>query len=62
MPTLLTAKGILYDMDGTLVDTTECVESAWKQKAAKYGVDGDELIKHMHGRTCLDTLRTFFPP
>ncbi|KAJ1948695.1 hypothetical protein FBU59_001474 [Linderina macrospora] len=58
----IACRGIMYDMDGTLVDTTVCVESAWKQKASQYGLDGDELIKHIHGRKCLETLREFFPP
>ncbi|KAJ1724082.1 DL-glycerol-3-phosphatase [Coemansia erecta] len=56
------AKGILFDMDGTLVDTTILVEKGWIAKAEQYGLDGTELIKHTHGRPCLDIFRTFFPP
>ncbi|KAJ2303543.1 hypothetical protein IWW54_005692 [Coemansia sp. RSA 2705] len=55
------AKGVLFDMDGTLVDTTACVERAWLAMGSKYGLDCDHLLKHVHGRPCLDTLRAFFP-
>ncbi|KAJ1850946.1 DL-glycerol-3-phosphatase [Coemansia sp. RSA 2703] len=55
-------KGVLFDMDGTLVDTTILVEKGWMAKAAQYNLDGAELIKHTHGRPCLDIFRMFFPP
>ncbi|KAJ2454074.1 hypothetical protein EV183_001797 [Coemansia sp. RSA 2336] len=55
------AKGILFDMDGTLVDTTACVEQAWRLMGQQHGVDPNELIKHVHGRPCLDTIKAFFP-
>ncbi|KAJ2030807.1 DL-glycerol-3-phosphatase [Coemansia sp. S610] len=62
MSVVIKAKGILFDMDGTLVDTTACVEQAWRGVALKYGVDPTELIKNIHGRSGLDTLKTYFPP
>ncbi|KAJ2751196.1 DL-glycerol-3-phosphatase [Coemansia pectinata] len=61
MSVVIKAKGILFDMDGTLVDTTACVEQAWRTVALEYGVDPTELIKNIHGRSGLDTLRTYFP-
>ncbi|KAJ2807828.1 hypothetical protein H4R20_001123, partial [Coemansia guatemalensis] len=48
-------------MDGTLVDTTACVEKAWRAIGAKHGVDVDQLIKNVHGRPTLDTVKEFFP-
>ncbi|KAJ2719917.1 hypothetical protein GGI07_004932 [Coemansia sp. Benny D115] len=57
----IVARGFLFDMDGTLVDTTAQVEKSWLSKAAQFNVNGPELLKHIHGRTCLDTLRTHFP-
>ncbi|KAJ2080353.1 hypothetical protein H4R24_003137 [Coemansia sp. RSA 988] len=55
------AQGILFDMDGTLVDTTVCVEKAWRTLGAKYGVDINQLLKNVHGRPSLDTIKEFFP-
>ncbi|KAJ1858450.1 DL-glycerol-3-phosphatase [Coemansia sp. RSA 1822] len=57
----ITAKAVLFDMDGTLVDTTQCVERAWHALALSHNMDGDELLKHVHGRPCLDTLKAHFP-
>ncbi|KAJ2046923.1 DL-glycerol-3-phosphatase [Coemansia sp. RSA 376] len=62
MSVVIKAKGILFDMDGTLVDTTACVENAWRSVAEEYGVDATELLKNIHGRSGLDTLKTYFPP
>ncbi|KAJ2833874.1 hypothetical protein GGI24_000667 [Coemansia furcata] len=62
MKVVIKAKGILFDMDGTLVDTTACVEQAWRAVAREYGVDTTELLKNIHGRSGLDTLKTYFPP
>ncbi|KAI9468030.1 hydrolase [Coemansia mojavensis] len=55
------AKGVLFDMDGTLVDTTACVEQAWRLIGQQHGVDTNKLIKQCHGRPCLDTIKAFFP-
>ncbi|KAJ2448703.1 DL-glycerol-3-phosphatase [Coemansia sp. RSA 2424] len=59
---VIKARGILFDMDGTLVDTTACVEHAWRSVALEYNVDTTELLKNIHGRSGLDTLKTYFPP
>ncbi|KAI8323279.1 HAD-like protein [Martensiomyces pterosporus] len=56
------AKGILYDMDGTLVDTVACVERAWREKGFQHGIDGDELVKHVHGCSAIDIVKAHFPP
>ncbi|KAJ1726859.1 hypothetical protein LPJ61_004915 [Coemansia biformis] len=58
---VIKAKGVLFDMDGTLVDTTACVEKAWRDKAVKHGVDVETVAKYVHGRPTVDTLRAHFP-
>lgn len=52
---------MLFDMDGTLVDSTAAVESFWADFAVEYGLDLAELLDFSHGRQTLDTLRRFLP-
>ncbi|KAJ1948694.1 hypothetical protein FBU59_001473 [Linderina macrospora] len=55
------ARGILFDMDGTLVNTIACVERFWRRKAAEYNIDADALLRSIHGFPTLDVLKTWFP-
>lgn len=48
-PVILRAKGLLFDLDGVLVDSTESVERHWRTFAARYGVDPDLLVTRIHG-------------
>jgi beta-phosphoglucomutase family hydrolase len=44
------AKGLIFDLDGTLADTMPIHFVAWKNAAAKYGIDfTPELFKHLAG-------------
>lgn len=36
------AKAIIFDLDGTLVDTTPLVERHWHLFAEEHGLDGDK--------------------
>ncbi|MFF5792625.1 HAD-IA family hydrolase [Paeniglutamicibacter sp. NPDC012692] len=57
----LKARALLFDMDGTLVDSTAVVEELWTDFARQHGIDIDELLDYSHGRQTLDTLRRFLP-
>ncbi|OIJ86176.1 HAD family hydrolase [Streptomyces colonosanans] len=48
--TLLTARALLLDMDGTLVNSDAVVERCWRRWASRHGLDGDEVMKVVHGR------------
>jgi mannitol-1-/sugar-/sorbitol-6-phosphatase len=52
---------ILFDMDGTLVDSTRCVEAVWTRWAQRHGMDLDHILTVSHGRRTLDTLREVAP-
>jgi len=41
----LSADGFLFDMDGTLVDSTALVETVWIQFARRYELDADAVIR-----------------
>jgi mannitol-1-/sugar-/sorbitol-6-phosphatase len=52
---------VLFDMDGTLVDSSSCVELTWRMWAAKHGVDIDALLSISHGRQNHETIRLIAP-
>lgn len=57
----LTVRAILFDMDGTLVDSTAIVEQVWSEFAGRYGLDIDEILRTSHGIQAKDTVRRFAP-
>ncbi|WP_225821068.1 HAD-IA family hydrolase [Streptomyces naphthomycinicus] len=50
VPAVLTARALLLDMDGTLVNSDAVVERIWRRWAERHGLDGDETMKVVHGR------------
>ncbi|SEJ67702.1 sugar-phosphatase [Arthrobacter sp. yr096] len=57
----LTARAILFDMDGTLVDSTAIVEQVWSEFADRYGLDIQEILRTSHGVRSGDTVRRYAP-
>jgi sugar-phosphatase len=57
----LTARAVVCDMDGTLVDSTAVVEQVWAEFADRYGADLDEVLRYSHGRLTSDSVRHFLP-
>lgn len=57
----LYVQAILFDMDGTLVDSTAEVEAMWTEFAHANGVDPATVIEFAHGRPSRDTIATFAP-
>jgi sugar-phosphatase len=54
-------KAVLFDMDGTLVNSDAAVERAWITWAGEYGVDGAEAIALAHGSPSEPTVRKLLP-
>jgi len=52
---------ILFDMDGTLVDSTSVVERQWKLFAERHGLDYTHIMKISHGRRNAETIREVAP-
>ncbi|KAB1148742.1 HAD-IA family hydrolase [Streptomyces luteolifulvus] len=50
VPTVLTARALLLDMDGTLVNSDAVVERCWRRWAERHALDADEVMKVVHGR------------
>ncbi|KAK4706043.1 hypothetical protein P7C70_g139, partial [Phenoliferia sp. Uapishka_3] len=57
--TLVTVEGILFDMDGTLVDSTAAVEVTMGQWATKQGIEPSYFFSHSHGVRTRDNVRRF---
>jgi len=53
--------GVLFDMDGTLVDSTTVVEAAWTRFGEQHGLDPVEILGFSHGRQTIDTVQRFLP-
>ncbi|HEY1707034.1 MAG TPA: HAD-IA family hydrolase [Rhizomicrobium sp.] len=51
----------LFDMDGTLLDSSAVVERTWRIWASRHGVDLAELMDAAHGIRAIDTIRRFAP-
>lgn len=58
----LPCAAVLFDVDGTLVDSTPLVERAAREWAAEYGIDADEFLSGAHGRRTSDRVADFLPP
>jgi sugar-phosphatase len=52
---------VLFDMDGTLVDSNACVEKLWREWAAPHNVDIGHLLSVCHGRRNRDVIRDVAP-
>lgn len=52
---------ILFDIDGTLVDSTGTVERTWRLWAAQRGLPADDILAVCHGRRTEDTVAEFLP-
>lgn len=62
MPVLSTScRALLFDLDGVLVDSTECVTRTWRRWAQANGVNPETILGVAHGRRTMDTLRLVAP-
>ena len=58
---VFTCEAVLFDMDGTLVDSSHCVENTWRLWAAKHQLDLTALLAISHGRQNHETIRMVAP-
>ncbi|MFP3712284.1 HAD-IA family hydrolase [Puerhibacterium sp. TATVAM-FAB25] len=54
-------EAVLFDIDGTLVDSTPAVERIWETWADRHGLDLDAILRVCHGRRSEDTVALFLP-
>ena len=54
-------RGLLFDLDGVLVDSTPAVARVWAWWARQHGFDPDETVRQAHGRPSISTIRELLP-
>jgi mannitol-1-/sugar-/sorbitol-6-phosphatase len=59
--TKIQCAGVLFDLDGVLVDSTPAVARVWAKWAARHGFDADEVVRQAHGRPSIATIRELLP-
>jgi mannitol-1-/sugar-/sorbitol-6-phosphatase len=57
----LTARALLLDMDGTLVNSDAVVERLWRRWATEHGLDAEQALKVVHGRQAHATMAELLP-
>jgi sugar-phosphatase len=54
-------RALLFDLDGTLIDSLPAVDRAWGKWAERHGFDPEEIIPKIHGRRSIDSIRDLTP-
>lgn len=54
-------KGLLFDLDGTLIDSLAIVDLAWRQFARRNHLDEETTMDFIHGRPALQSVRQLLP-
>ena len=54
-------RAVLFDMDGTLVDSTQVVELAWRWWVVRHNISFEDVLSFSHGRPTIATLEHFLP-
>ena len=55
-------RALLFDIDGTLVDSSAVVERTWRQVASEFDADPAPILRNCHGRRDIEVVQEFFPP
>ncbi|BEV72314.1 MULTISPECIES: HAD family hydrolase [unclassified Paludibacterium] len=58
----LWANALLFDMDGTLVDSSAVVEKVWHGFAARHGLDAAAVMARIPGRKAEESVALLAPP
>jgi len=59
--TQIRARALLFDMDGTLVNSIAVIERLWDEWSKKQGLALDRILAIAHGRPTIETMRLVAP-
>jgi len=59
--TVIRAQAILFDMDGTLVDSTRAIEHVWSRWADRHALSSDMVLHTIHGVRITDSVKNLAP-
>ncbi|KAJ2159996.1 hypothetical protein GGF46_002604 [Coemansia sp. RSA 552] len=57
----ISASRIVFDLDGTLIDTHTVTEAVYRDHSQRHGVDAQQVIDFCHGVPTLQVLQRLFP-
>lgn len=57
----IACEGLLFDLDGVLIDSTPAVARVWTKWAIAHGFDPEETVRQAHGRPSIATIRDLLP-
>ncbi|KAL2146677.1 hypothetical protein VTI28DRAFT_2827 [Corynascus sepedonium] len=60
-PETVTFDGLLFDMDGTIIDSTAAIVKHWETIGQEIGVEPKVILETSHGRRSIDTLQLLAP-
>lgn len=52
---------VLFDMDGTLIDSTPAVNATWVEFAKEYNLDIKHVLHYSHGHRTVENLKRYIP-
>lgn len=57
----ISPKAILFDLDGTLVDSWACIEYAWKSWCFEHSLEYNDLVHRFNGSRAVDIIKALKP-
>lgn len=57
----ISCDGLLFDLDGVLIDSTPAVARVWTKWALAHGFNPEETVRIAHGRPSIATIRELLP-
>jgi mannitol-1-/sugar-/sorbitol-6-phosphatase len=58
---MVSARALLFDLDGVLIDSTPAVTRVWAQWAVEHGFEPEKTVREAHGRPSIETIRELLP-
>ncbi len=53
--------GLLFDLDGTLIDSSVVIDRAWKAFSKKHGLDPDKVLRVIQGKPAFESVKALRP-